>query len=63
MVSVTADIGQDTFQCCECSGNADVDSGEATVTPWLKAGLTVDMADGKQLVVGQAATLSEACAV
>ena len=42
-VPVSDPMGQDTFQCCECGGNFDVDWGEETVTPWLQLELTVDV--------------------
>ncbi|TWT84537.1 hypothetical protein CA13_60170 [Planctomycetes bacterium CA13] len=33
-VDVVDPMGQDSFQCCECGGNFDVDWGEGTVS-WV----------------------------
>ena len=42
-VPVDDPMGEESFQCCECGGNFDVDWGEGTVTPWLQLELTVDV--------------------
>jgi transcription elongation factor Elf1 len=42
-VPVDDPMGQDTFQCSECSGNFDVDRAEGTVTPWSQLELSVDV--------------------
>lgn len=39
-------MDQDTFHCCQCGGNFDVDWGEGTLTPWLQLEVTVDVEDG-----------------
>ena len=36
-----APMGEESYQCCQCGGNFDVDWGEGTVTPWLQLELTV----------------------
>ena len=40
-------MGRDTFQCCHCGDNFDVDWAEGTVTPWLQLEMTVDVEDSE----------------
>jgi hypothetical protein len=38
-------VRDESYQCCECGGNFDVDWGEGTVTPCLQLELSVEVDD------------------